>query len=401
MLILNQMKKKDFIEWGLIMSHLKGCATEEEEKLFQAWLKADPAHEQYIASAKQAWDDEIKPVNEDYEVSFQELLAKIEHSQCPVIRKRRIRRLLPYVAAACIIAGIFACHYLFHTRPAQEITKEALQLSGYIRPGTAKATLVLDNGRTIPLGDSLINININGVEIKDDSANNLRYHADLTHEVVSNRLIIPRGGEYCVTLADGTVVWLNSESELSYPTAFTGNVRRVELKGEAFFKVAPDKNVPFIVDAGDYHVEVLGTEFNLSAYPEDENKVTTLVKGKVKIGIDRFSDSDTLLPNMQFTYNTEHQSKQITQVNANIYGSWKQGHFEFDHTSLKQFLKIVSRWYDFKYLVKDASLLNYHFTGAFEKGNNIDDLFRILRSSKIPVEISYQSGLVIFDKRRN
>lgn len=393
------MKKNDSIDWGIIMSHLKGCATEEEEKLFQTWLKSDPSHEKYVESARQAWQDEIRPVHENYEASFQELMTIIQR---PQTSGRKLIRWSSYAAAACIIAGIFTCYYILRTQSNQELPAEITQFSDYISPGASKATLVLNNGQKISLGDNLLEMTIDGVNLKDDSTNNLQYHANRKEETTQyNRLIVPRGGEYCVTLADGTVIWLNSESELCYPTSFAGNVRRVELKGEAYFKVAHNENQPFIVDARDYHVEVLGTEFNLSAYPDDHNKTTTLLRGKVKIGIDQFSQPDTLLPNMQFTYNKTDQTKQIQHVNAEMYSSWRHGHFEFDHTSFEQFLKIVSRWYNFRYLVKDDSLLNYHFTGAFDKSDNIDDMFKILRSSKIPITISYQDNQIIFDRKHN
>lgn len=393
------MKRNNFIDWRIIMSHLKGSATSEEEKLFQAWLKSDPAHENYVAAARQAWQDEINPVNENYENSFQELMADLRPAQP---RKRKLRRLLSYAAAACVLGGLFSCYFILRSDSSQEQDPEIFQFSNHIRPGTSKATLVLNNGQKIPLGDSLLQITLDGVEIKDDSTNNLQYYADQAENSLQhNRLIVPRGGEYCVTLSDGTIVWLNSESELRYPTAFSGNIRRVELKGEAYFKVAHNENQPFIVDANGYQVEVLGTEFNLSAYPDDSHKTTTLLRGKVKVGIDRFPAPDTLYPNMQLAYNTTSQSRQIKQVNAEMYGSWRQGHFEFDHTSFGQFLKIVSRWYDFSYQVKDTSLLNYHFTGAFEKSDNIDDLFRILKSSKIPITIGYRDKHIIFDRKHN
>lgn len=393
------MKKNDSIDWRIIMSHLKGCANGKEEELFQAWLKSDPLHEKYIESARQAWQDEIQPVHENYEASFQELMTIIQR---PQVSRRKLIRWVSYAAAACIIAGIFTCYYILHTQLNQKFPTETLQLSDFISPGASRATLVLDNGQKISLGDNPLEMTIDGVELKDDSTNYLQYHANQKEETTQrNRLIVPRGGEYCVTLADGTVIWLNSESELRYPTSFTDNVRRVELKGEAYFKVAHNENQPFIVDAGDYHVEVLGTEFNLSAYPDDHNKITTLLRGKVKIGIERFSQPDTLLPDMQFTYNKAYQTKQIQHVNAAIYGSWRYGHFEFDHTSFEQFLKTVSRWYDFKYQVRDASLLNYHFTGAFDKSDNIDDMFKILKSSKIPITISYQDNQIIFDRKHN
>ncbi len=393
------MKRNNSIDWRILMSHLKGCTTSEEEKLFQAWLKSDPAHEKYFAAARQAWQDQLDPVNENYENSFQELMASLKPAQP---RKRKLRRFLSYAAAACILAGLFTCYSILRSNSSREKGPEILQFSDHIRPGTSKATLVLNNGQKFLLGDSLLQMTLNGVEIKDDSTNNLHYYANQAESNLQhNQLIVPRGGEYSVTLSDGTTVWLNSESELRYPTAFSGNIRRVELKGEAYFKVARNENQPFIVDADGYQVEVLGTEFNLSAYPDDSHKTTTLLRGKVKVGIDCFPVADTLLPNMQLAYNTECQSRQIRQVNAEIYSSWRQGHFEFDHTSFGQFLKIVSRWYDFSYQVKDSSLLNYHFTGAFEKSDNIDDMFRILKSSKIPITIDYQDKQIIFDRKYN
>ena len=389
------MKKDHSIAWEVIMSHLKGTATAEEEAQLRSWLEADPTRKQYLAAAEQAWQDEIAPVGEDYEASFQELMTCIGQT-----RKRQLKRFWSYAAAACILIGLFACHHFSHLKSFRQTVPANTPLSDHIHPGSSKAILILNNGQEIALGDSTLQISLNGVEVKNDSANNLQYHADHpeSHQQ-HNQLLVPRGGEYRVTLSDGTTVWLNSESELRYPTVFSGNVRRVELRGEAYFKVAHNEQQPFVVDADGCRVEVLGTEFNLCAYPDDTEKTTTLRRGKIKIGTDRFAAPDTLYPDMQLTYDTRSQKKQIRQVNAEIYSSWRQGHFEFDHTSFGQFLKIVSRWYDFDYQVKDSTLLNYHFTGSFDKSDNIDDMFRILKSSKIPVTISYQDQQVIFDRK--
>lgn len=389
------MKKNHSIEWKVIMSHLKGSTTPEEEEQLQDWLKAEPAREQYLAAAKQAWQDEIASVGEDYEASFRELMTSIGET-----RKRQLKRLWSYAAAACVLIGLFTGYHFFHPESSRQTVSEHTLLSDHIHPGSSKAILILNNGQEIALGDSMLQINLNGVEVKNDSTNTLQYHADHpeNHEH-HNQLLVPRGGEYCVTLSDGTTVWLNSESELRYPTVFSGDIRRVELRGEAYFKVARNEQQPFIVDADGCRVEVLGTEFNLCAYPDDTEKTATLCRGKVKIGTNRCSAPDTLYPDMQLTYDTQSKKKQIRQVNAEIYGSWRQGHFEFDHTSFGQFLKIVSRWYDFDYQVKDSTLLDYHFTGSFDKSDNIDDMFRILKSSKIPVTISYQDKQVIFDRK--
>ncbi|MDE5611184.1 MAG: FecR domain-containing protein [Odoribacter sp.] len=391
------MNKNHSIEWKVIMSHLKGCATPEEEEQLRNWLEAEPTREQYLVAARQAWQDEIASVGEDYEATFQELMTRIGDT-----RKRQLKRLWSYAAAACVLIGLFAGYHFFYPESSRQTVPENTLLSDHIHPGSSKAILILNNGQEIALGDSILQINLNGVEVKNDSTNTLQYHADHpeNHEH-HNQLLVPRGGEYCVTLSDGTTVWLNSESELRYPTVFSGDTRRVELRGEAYFKVAHNEQQPFIVDADGCRVEVLGTEFNLCAYPDDTEKTTTLRRGKVKIGTDRFSAPDTLYPDMQLTYDTQSQKKQIRQVNAEIYGSWRKGHFEFDHTSFEQFLKIVSRWYDFDYQVKDSTLLDYHFTGSFDKSDNIDDMFRILKSSKIPVTISYQDNQVIFDRKQH
>lgn len=389
------MQPTDFIDWQLIRLYLKGEATATEAEQVEQWLKADPAHEAYLKAAAKAWQEDIPPVVHDPESSFRELLPRL--SLHPA--KSLVRRHLWAYAAACLLAGLLFCYWFYPF--AAFLPNENTQLSGYIHPGSPKATLVLESGESISLGDSLLKIELQGVEIQNDTIHNLVYLAHTSETITQNRLIVPRGGEYCVTLSDGTIVWLNSESELIYPTVFSGKHRKVELKGEAFFKVRPNAEMPFIVTAGNYHVEVLGTEFNLCAYPDESEKTTTLLKGKVKVNIDELTAGDTLSPNMQLIYHSHQHRRSIQQVNAETYCSWREGHFEFDHTSLEQFMRVVARWYNFDYQIKDASLLGYHFTGAFRKSDNIDDLFRILHSSKIPVEITYQNKQVILDKKYN
>lgn len=388
------MQKGHHIEWKIISHKLSENATEQEEQLLRQWLEADESHRIYFERAKEAWNTEIQPPAFDCENGFRELSAQLKHPSRPLYKT-----VISYAAVLTLLLTL-ACGYLLLHEDKQEPTT-GIPLSEYIHPGKVKATLILNDGKKIALENSDVELNIKGVIVRNDTNNNLRYDAPANGNAEYNRLVVPRGGEYCVTLADGSTVWLNSGSELWYPTLFSGTDRKVVLKGEAYFKVAHNDKMPFIVEAGGCQVEVLGTEFNLCAYPDDENQTATLIQGKVKVNVIGGPDSETLLPDMQFVYNTINRETKILQVNTDYYTAWRNGQFEFRNVPFGEFLRVVARWYNFNYKVLDTTLLDYHLTGSFLKSDNIEDLFRILNSVKMPVDIKFTDGILLFSKKSN
>jgi len=207
-----------------------------------------------------------------------------------------------------------------------------------IKPGSNRATIIAADGTKYVLAEDKQEIVIDQGKV--------RYkNGELLTESQTNQQIVlatPRGGQYRVTLSDGTKVWLNAASSLTYPISFNGKERRVRLIGEAYFEVTHDVSHPFIVSTDDQQVKVLGTSFNLNAYQDEHKSVTTLLEGSVELTKD--GASARLLPDEQSI--SIETGFQVAKVNAHIYSAWKDGEFRFNATPIIVVLHELERWYD-------------------------------------------------------
>lgn len=167
------------------------------------------------------------------------------------------------------------------------------------------------------------------------------------------RVEIPRGGEYKLRLGDGTEVWLNSESELEYPVEFTGNERAVRLRGEAYFEVANNADMPFIVQFGNARIKVLGTSFNVTAYADEMTATATLVSGKIEIS--KNGTAVELTPGKQAILSQNSSDINVYDVDTSIYSAWTQGVFRFEDMRLEDICLRLSRWYDVTFEFEDTA----------------------------------------------
>lgn len=233
-----------------------------------------------------------------------------------------------------------------------------------IEPGGQKAILRLSNGSEYRLNTDTAYVltETNGTRIEFGGEERITYRAaeaDKEH-LVFNTIIVPRGGEYSLILADGSKVWLNAESELTYPVVFAEGERRLVLKGEAYFEVAEDSLRPFIVESRYQLVEVLGTHFNVSAYSDYAPVKTTLLQGKVKVANER--QAMILKPGQQAICGEKMIG--IQEVDADVVVSWVYGTFEFEDMSLGEITDQLGRWYDVNFLYMSPELREITFTGA-------------------------------------
>lgn len=247
------------------------------------------------------------------------------------------RRLSPYIAAAALLViGIFSYHYF--TQPTEPQIQLVADGTEDINPGTNRATLMLANGTIYELseGQDGITTDENGIRYADGQ----NIIEEVSPSIIS--LAIPRGGQYKVTLPDGTNVFVNSGSLLKYPTQFSGRYREVELSGEAYFQVAHNPDMPFVVKGSRQEIHVLGTKFNISDYQE-EAPTTTLVEGSVQV--DFGSDTKvTLMPGQQSVLDNEKVV--VNNVNVADYIAWTEDLFVFNDMSLTTIMKQLERWYD-------------------------------------------------------
>ena len=212
-----------------------------------------------------------------------------------------------------------------------------------------------------------------------------------------NKIIVPKGGEFHLVLADGSEIWLNAESTLQYFVHDIAKERVVYLQGEAYFKIAKNEQRPFKIISGEHEVKVLGTEFNVNAYLGAPMIYTTLIEGKVNVGVVNRPDIGQVLQEngRQSVYNPNNKSISLRHVDPRIYTAWKDGYFIFRYSTLREVMQQLSRWYDFEYEVPDMLLDKYHFSGEFKRFDNLDRVLEIIRSTGIPFVLDIKNGKVI------
>lgn len=249
-----------------------------------------------------------------------------------------------------------------------------------IKPGTDKAVLILADGSRIQLDDAksgvlsadgktLIKKTTDGTLVYEPGTNTKQA---LTPSL--NTIAIPRGGKYQVKLPDGTWVWLNSESTLTYPESFSGTTRLVELKGEAYFEVATNKEMPFIVKTNTINVEVLGTHFNVSAYVGNAATKTTLLEGAVRL-MDRHDRAVVLKPGEQGTAVAKGIS--VTKVKVQEAVAWKDGFFVFRENTIEEIMEQIARWYDVDIEYRGKANENV-FGAVYSKNKELSELLKAL-----------------------
>lgn len=293
-------------------------------------------------------------------------------------RRKRLRVAMWMASAACVAV---VCVILLQWKQIEVLLPKTSTIvkQENIFPAEMKAILVRADGEQVVLGKEYRNWEeIGNVLIAADSTG-LEYNRlkqTNTDTVVFNQLIVPRGGLYLLVLADGTRVWMNSDSHLKYPVMFAGGKREVILSGEAFFDVVKDESVPFIVKTETGNIEVLGTEFNIKCYPDEASLVTTLVNGKVRFD-DGINPSVILKPEEQLIFEKENGLSIVRKVNVNYYTSWKENRLSFQEETLDVIMKTLSRWYDVEIVFEDSALKELEFSGNLDKFTGIQDFLSL------------------------
>ena len=371
------MKIDDRI-YDLIARKLDDGLLPMEETELSDWLAEDVKHEEVYAEIKKI-RDRTKLLHRDFAPDTEHVLKRIKRER---VRQIGFRYWWKYAALFILPLSVALVLWQGMKNEAEE---EHRQFSAVSRPGGERAILKLYNGKTVVLDStmksSLIAHEAN-VRIEMDSNHLLRYSShdsiEMANDNKNNELIIPKGGEYQVVLADGTKVWLNSASRLIYPQSFMGKERRVVLSGEAFFDVTHDAERHFVVETSRMNVKVLGTRFNVNDYDDNEEVSTTLVNGSVEI-VSGGQQAFRLVPGEQ-AYGKENELEK-REVNVRLYTSWIDGKFLFNNTELEEIAKQISRWYDVEIFFSNESVKKVRFTGAIVKFKPLEDLVRMIEST--------------------
>ena len=360
----------------IIQKSLKGKLSESEERQLSGWRKVSDENErafQRMISEDFYTVGMEKLETYDYRVAYGRFLQRKYQQR----RKRRFLINVGRVAAVALPFIIALVLYVGLNREEEQMVRPSL--ASNILPGTSKAVLTLANGQMIPLGKEATDSTIitDGTQISA-SGSGVTYASGVESEsVVYNKLEIPRGGEFCLTLSDGTRVWLNSETSIQYPVAFGAKERRVFVQGEAYFEVAKDANKPFTVQFMSSSVTVLGTSFNIRAYPEEKRSQTTLAEGSVRI----YSPGSSMLlkPGEQAEVSALSGEMVKQEVEVKNFTSWKDGRFVFEQQPLEDIMRTLERWYDIRVIFKDEGAKRISLSGNMKRYGDFSQVMKMLQ----------------------
>lgn len=283
------------------------------------------------------------------------------------------------IAAAAAIILVLGLGIGFYQYRIQGETANRNEMVNDIGPGKNRATLKLADGKLIELSSTQQAILIQNKNLAYQDGSSLTKTKAIAQGNLS--LSTPRGGTYQVVLPDGTKVWLNSASTLSFPADFAGTSqhRLVKLSGEAYFEVAKDHLRPFVVATASQNVEVLGTHFNLSSYPGEELTTTTLLEGRVHISGKGIGGD--LLPGQQSLLQSKNNKFIIVTANLKSAVAWKNGYFRFDDERIDEIMHKLSRWYDIE-VVYEGAVSTEKFSGNISRNINISEVLNMLSYSR-------------------
>jgi len=374
----------------LTIRYVKGIITPEEQAELDLWLNEHPINwERFNLRIK---EDEIleslafeEEGNRKYEIVPERLKEILDPA--PVLQPhKRIRARWYSVSAAAILLLVIGLWLITRNKqnvPASVASNKPIVLP----PGGNRAILQLSDGSRIDLAKAtkgeVLAKEGNAQVVKQDSGRLSYQHLKgVAPAIAYNTIFTPRGGTYQVVLPDGTVVWLNAESSLHFPTSFTGPRREVEMTGEAYFEVAQNKVAPFIVKAGDMNIKVLGTHFDVRTYPDEMQKQTSLLEGSIVV--QAVGKSVALHPGEQASVTDKVN---VEKVDTDEVVAWKDGFFVFNRSDIESIMRQISRWYNVK-VVYEGEVTNRRLTGRVSRKANADDVLEILEANGYHISIA-------------
>lgn len=355
------------IDWHILRKSIAGELTGEEKRELQGWLEESGENKRYYRKMQGFFTRAERGREIDVQGNFRAFERKTYGR-----RRHIIVNMLKYAAVLIVLLG---CVVLWRGMGADS-QEGGSQLAAV--PGSEVAVLYTGSGEKIMLetGGQRSIVVADSLRLQQDS-NVLNYAAmkmegkliDVTHTIR-----VPRGGEFSMKLSDGTMVYLNAETDLSYPVQFCGQERRVILTGEAYFDVTKSEK-PFIVEVNGFEVKVLGTRFNIQAYPGEMRCETTLEQGSVQV---KTKDRTLLLvPGEQAVLTGEGKlSKQ--KVDVRLYTAWKDGIFVFEDERLEDVMKMIARWYDVQVFYRNTEVKEVRINGSISRYKDVSVLLEKL-----------------------
>ena len=376
-------KQKFNVTVNLLLKYYHGKASAAETHFLQQWLDQNEENKVFLENItnEKKLQKELQIFNSlDMHAAWQNVAARTT-KQKKTFNFWAKANILKYAASVALLAIIGAAFFLIKkdTVPTELISFKALPVHQDTLPGSNKTTLTFADGSFVVLQDQKNGVikEYNGVKIiKLDEE--IIFKSDNTPETNfegNNIISTPKGAQYKIVLLDGSKVWLNAASTISFPTVFTQKERVVELKGEGYFEIAKNALKPFKVKANKTIVSVLGTHFNIMAYANEETTNTTLLEGSVKVCAG--NASQVLLPGQQAKVK---DNIEVTEVDLEEAIAWKNGNFQFNNTELGMIMRQIERWYNVKVDFK-GQVAEKHFTGVISRDIAITKVLKMLELS--------------------
>lgn len=359
----------------LFQLYLLGDITPQEQKELEAWCDQNESNRLFFENIQK--ENLLAQEHELYKnVDKVKAFSTFKQKTHVLNKKHKTVDIISWKYAAIFLLPLAIAAVLW-TNFKPEETPIPQQVA--IHSGASQALLILENGQKVALtsgdgNDSLIK-NSNIVRKKDELIYTSTKQEQAPQEIRFNELIIPKGGEYKVTLSDGTVVYLNSVTHLKYPTTFGDKERRVQLDGEAYFEVTKDSQHPFIVEVNGVEVKVYGTSFNVNSQ-QDHKIQTVLVEGSIGIKIQSSGEEQIISPGEMAVFDEIPQNITIKKVNPQVYTDWRNGIFRFENERLEDILNKLANWYDVEIFYQSPDVKELHFTGYIERYKKIDTILR-------------------------
>lgn len=369
------MDEKEQRIFALLESYELGVASTQEVRDLELWYQTFESKPDIMANLT---DEEKIGAMENMLARISAVVPDHQKGQLVAVKKSVLIWQRWMVAASILFILSFGSYLILHkAEPKEQFVKIS---TGDFAPGSNKAVLTLAGGRQIMLSDAKNGqlATQGGAVIQKTAEGEVVYgSAGASQVMVMNTMATPRGGEFHLILADGTGVWLNAASSITYPSSFVGGQRQVKISGEVYFEVAHDASKPFLVESRGQRIEVLGTHFNVNAYDDEKSTKTTLLEGSVRISTSR--NVAILKPGQQSMVGFDDESITLRPSDSESDIAWKNGLFIYKKTKLEDVMKQFSRWYDVE-VIYQGKIPDIELTGDLHRNANARQLLEILRN---------------------
>lgn len=386
------MKIDDRI-YDLIARKLDDGLLPMEETELSDWLAEDVKHEEVYAEIKKI-RDRTKLLHRDFAPDTEHVLKRIKRER---VRQIGFRYWWKYAVVLLFPILVVGSWKLMHETVQVPVVVSSV---ASVQPGCSQAVLVLDDGRKVFLKEEEEGVISEDKEITVTGEKDRLVYTSSEGKNVDgirfNELEVPRGGEYKVKLADGTLVYLNSATRMKYPVKFDGKERKVYLSGEAYFEVAKDPECPFFVEMEGVEVRVYGTSFNVNTHQKGCIQ-TVLVKGSIGVKVLASGTESVIKPGQMAEFKQGKTKVDVKEVNVAVYTDWKDGIFRFENQRLEDILTVLSNWYDVDVFYQTPSVKELHFSGYMERYKDVRVILDAITLST-GVTFSIQGKTIIVSK---